>query len=341
MQSEESHLSDQDLLLLVDGELSAGEKTRAAAHLNECWSCRTRKQEIEETIGQFVRFHRDGLDPVLAPVAGPRALLKARLAQAASESEQSWHLWPIRITRLQAGAAAALIALILIVGAASRLRPTSVARNVPVSFPEPSLTPGAVAATSREQVCRETEPKNRVVPAALRRRVFEEYGLVSSEPQAYEVDYLITPALGGADDIRNLWPQSYGSAVWNARVKDALEDRLRDMVCEGRIDLTSAQKEISSDWIAAYKKYFHTSLPIAGGGRRDGNTRRSPVWMSRPHGLGAAPGPTTGSRGKVWVNTRSGKYFRPGSKHYGKTKQGQYMTEAEARKRGYTAAQGD
>jgi hypothetical protein len=262
MQPEETHLSDQDLLLLVDGELSASEKMRAASHLDGCWACRTRKQEIEETIGQFVRFHRDGLDPLLPSPAGPRALLKARIAQAASESNGNWHPWPIRFTRLQVGAAVGLVALIFIVAAASRLRPTSVARNVPVSFPEPSLTPGAVAATSREQVCSVTEPKNRAVPVALRRRVFEEYGLVSSEPQAYEVDYLITPALGGADDIRNLWPQSYNSAVWNARVKDALEDRLRDMVCRGRIDLTSAQKEISSDWIAAYKKYFNTDRPL-------------------------------------------------------------------------------
>jgi hypothetical protein len=105
-------------------------------------------------------------------------------------------------------------------------------------------------------------PKNRIVPASLQRRVFEEYGISGAEPRAYEVDYLITPALGGADDIRNLWPQSYSSAVWNARVKDALEDRLHDLVCDGRLDLATAQRDISSDWIAAYKKYFETDRPL-------------------------------------------------------------------------------
>ena len=84
MQSEESHFSDQDLVLLADGEFSAGEKVRAASHLNGCCVCRTRKQEIEEAIGDFVRFHRSGLDPLLPPVSGPRALLKARIAHAAS-----------------------------------------------------------------------------------------------------------------------------------------------------------------------------------------------------------------------------------------------------------------
>ena len=133
---------------------------------------------------------------------------------------------------------------------------------MPVSFPEPSLTPGVAVAVNPEQVCRSTRPKNRIVPVSLQRRVFEEYGIAGAEPRAYEVDYLITPALGGADDIRNLWPQSYSSAVWNARVKDALEDRLHDMVCEGQLDLATAQQDISSDWIAAYKKYFHTDRPL-------------------------------------------------------------------------------
>jgi hypothetical protein len=85
--------------------------------------------------------------------------------------------------------------------------------------------------------------------------------MANADPRAYEVDYLITPALGGDDDIRNLWPQPYVSTVWNARVKDALEDRLRDMVCRGQLDLAEAQRDISTDWIAAYKKYFQTNVP--------------------------------------------------------------------------------
>jgi len=265
----ESHLSDQDLVMLVDGALSAGEKSRATAHLDGCWSCRTRKQELEEAIGQFVRFHQSSLAPLLPPVSGPRALLKARIAQAAAEADRNSQPRPIRFSSMHAAGALALLTVVIVIfysngvfRAHSLSNVSQMARNVPVSFPEPSLTPGAVTAATREQICSATVPKNRAVPGALRQRVFEEYGLVSSQPQAYEVDYLITPALGGADDIRNLWPQSYGSAIWNAHVKDALEDRLRDMVCGGRLDLTSAQDEISSDWIAAYKKYFHTDKPL-------------------------------------------------------------------------------
>jgi hypothetical protein len=40
------------------------------------------------------------------------------------------------------------------------------------------------------------------------------------------------------------------------------------------------------------------------------------------------------SAGKVWVNTESGVYHK-GGKYYGKTKQGKFMTEADAQKAGY------
>jgi hypothetical protein len=61
-----------------------------------------------------------------------------------------------------------------------------------------------------------------------------------------------------------------------------------------------------------------------------------------PSQPGTQPAPTTTQRttpapagaGQVWVNTASKVYHCPGTRWYGKTKQGSYMSEAEARAQG-------
>jgi hypothetical protein len=260
MKNSDFHLSDQKLLLDVEGELPTSDQKLVQSHLNACWKCRVRRQELADAIVDFVRFHQRESDAKIPPVAGPRALLKARMAQL-STSEPSWprffrgFVWVAAVCGLLA------FGLFLVRMSAGHQNP-SPARTWIVSIPDSRLTPGATLLASRSAVCAQSNTNNKSVPASVRRKVFEEYGMAGVDPRAYEVDYLVTPALGGADDIHNLWPHSYSSTAWNAQVKDALEDRLRGMVCDGSLDLTEAQREIASNWIAAYKKYFHTDQPI-------------------------------------------------------------------------------
>ena len=63
-----------------------------------------------------------------------------------------------------------------------------------------------------------------------------------------------------------------------------------------------------------------------------------------PVSLSAADAVTQSTEGnpnvRVWVNTATGVYHCPGSRWYGKTKLGDYMTQAEAQKKHYRPAYG-
>jgi len=256
MTNSESHLSDRELIMAMDGELTPGESRRVEAHLQACWTCRSRKRELERAIADFVQLHAQELQ--LPPSDGPRALLRARI-EAMAEPRR-FPSWPA--TNLRGSALVASIACGLLIGfIATRFFTGQRTPSVVLAAPNPVLTPGAAILENVGDLCRESKPKNKAVSSALRRRVFEEYGLTDAPARGYEVDYLITPALGGADDIHNLWPHSYANTEWNAKVKDALEDRLRELVCEGKVNLQTAQRDISSNWIEAYKKYFQTDRP--------------------------------------------------------------------------------
>jgi hypothetical protein len=250
MLPDEMHLTTEELLLAADGELP---ETRAA-HLAECSQCSLVLREREESTAEVVRLHQRTLDPWVPAATAARGRLVTRLHALSGRVRTQTLAWRYAAVAACVVAAAALVYFDVI--------PLRGMHTVPVSFPEPSLTPGAVVAINADQVCRTPRPKNRIVPVSLQRKVFEEYGIAAAEPRAYEVDYLITPALGGSDDIRNLWPQSNSSAMWNSRIKDALEDRLHDLVCDGTLDLATAQHDLAADWIAAYRKYFHTDAPL-------------------------------------------------------------------------------
>jgi hypothetical protein len=125
------------------------------------------------------------------------------------------------------------------------------------------LTPGFVRPISLSEVCTKSYSDDAdQVPVSVRQEVFQRYRLQLPQSADYALDYLVSPQLGGTADIRNLWPEPEGQTVWDMRAKDALEDRLHELVCQGRVDLGTAQRDLASNWIAAYQKYFHTSSPV-------------------------------------------------------------------------------
>jgi len=275
MQITTNHLQDEELLSFADGELAPAQASAVEQHLAACWQCRTRRLEIEGVIANFVRQHNQNLDSRIPPADGPRSLLKACLAESAhTQSTPSWlERLQLVFSRRHIAYAVGTAFLILIGLAFWRytpdLRHKHSLETMTLYEPKPELTPGAVRPVSLLDICRGgVSEKNRAVSVAMQREVFKNYGIVNALPQDYEVDYLITPELGGADDIKNLWPQPFSAKNWSAYTKDNLEDRLHELVCSGKLDLPTAQKAIAKDWIGAYQKYVQANNPSA---ERSGN----------------------------------------------------------------------
>lgn len=279
MVNENLHPTDQDLLLLADGELPARRAAQIREHLAACWDCRSRMAEIEGTISEFMRMHHQTLDPQLPPIAGPRALLKAQLAELSRRENESPYPTERRTFNIWAAAACFLV---LAMGGIFLYRHTRKFQpEAPFdtsSLPDPRLTPGVATDADINVLCSTRHDEVvRPVPNALQEAVLQEYGLPPARAQNFEIDFLISPGLGGVESIRNLWPEPRYDTLWNSFVKDQLEDYLHESVCDGRVSLKRAQQDIAGDWISAYQKYFHTKEPLAAVSGLPGVNARSPV----------------------------------------------------------------
>jgi hypothetical protein len=255
-----AHPSDQELLLFSDGELSSRATERIRKHLLECWHCRTRHARIQATITEFMEVYRNSARP-LPSGDDARNLLKARMAESNSRAGHDGWRW-LFSARYGQSIAAVVLALAAAVLIFQHYEIGSRSTKYAALLPDPKLTPGSARTTAIGDICSmDHDEVIRPVSASLQRRVFEEYGLGEAQSANFEIDYLITPGLGGADDIRNLWPQPH-NAKWNSYVKDQLEERLHSLVCGGEVNLSVAQRDIAKNWISAYQKYFHTEEPL-------------------------------------------------------------------------------
>ena len=140
------------------------------------------------------------------------------------------------------------------------LLPMLALANPQLLLPDSKLTPGASDSTNLlpvdlKTLCSVGYTKTvRNVPEKLKKEVFASYG-ITSDFGSYEIDHLVSLQLGGNNTKGNLWPQSYLTKPLNARRKDVLEGTFHRLVCKGKMPLAQAQKEISENWIKAYKKY--------------------------------------------------------------------------------------
>ncbi len=117
------HLSEEDLLLYLDGELPARKAKRVLHHIQSCWQCRVQTEKVVRAITRFVdcrNAHAKASQP-------PRnwAGFEARLRMAAEEDlqrKQGWHHLPDvkHLLRFATATVAAVMVLLWLYGGSTR-----------------------------------------------------------------------------------------------------------------------------------------------------------------------------------------------------------------------------
>ena len=127
--------------------------------------------------------------------------------------------------------------------------------------PDPACTPGAVQsditqASIATMICRTAGPRRcgprRAETGKVKKAAMLAYGDPASASRTTELDHFVPLELGGANDVRNLWPEPSdepGHGVENT--KDKFENDLNAAVCRGAVPLAAAQQAIAADWRTA------------------------------------------------------------------------------------------
>jgi len=131
--------------------------------------------------------------------------------------------------------------------------------------PDPRCTPGAVnpavtQASIATTICKSgwtaavRPPESVTEPEKL--ASLRAYG--ESGASRFEYDHFVPLELGGAvNDARNLWPEPdyTGDHGFELNPKDKVETKLKHLVCEHRLSLSEAQRQIARNWVSAMTRY--------------------------------------------------------------------------------------
>ena len=162
--------------------------------------------------------------------------------------------------------------------------------------------------------------------------------------RASEKDLEALPGVGPATAQKIIAGRPYTSVddLARAGVPKSTIDKIATQVYvrggESRSNVSAAPGQASE---SAPARREHKSQPAAATGSAPattsaGSARNAPASASAPEEEVAPRTPP--SRGMVWVNTSTGVYHFEGDRWYGKTKEGKFMTEADAQKAGYRAS---
>lgn len=115
----------------------------------------------------------------------------------------------------------------------------------------PPEAPGLIASVDEAEVCGVVDgmtysQRHRQTTPEMKREVRERDGMASCG----EIDHRLPLALGGADDVRNLWCQPPPPEVWNFKLKDRMEAFIWHATCRQHTMTLAAAQAIflEPDW---------------------------------------------------------------------------------------------
>ncbi|SPE40191.1 conserved hypothetical protein [Candidatus Sulfotelmatobacter sp. SbA7] len=87
----DEHLSDEQIIAAIDGDSPAAFSAHAARHLDSCWQCLARRQQLQDTIVRVVDYQRELVAPFLPPPPRGEDRFIARLdRQVQSAGQRRW-----------------------------------------------------------------------------------------------------------------------------------------------------------------------------------------------------------------------------------------------------------
>lgn len=119
-------------------------------------------------------------------------------------------------------------------------------------LPDRACTPGAiVVGLTLARLCGASYVQNaKHVTLRGQRLVDAAYG-VKPGSAGQQLDHLVPRGLGGSNLQANLWPAPTRAPGFFE--KEALANFLHDQVCAHRLAVARAQREVASNWLAAYR----------------------------------------------------------------------------------------
>ncbi len=140
------------------------------------------------------------------------------------------------------------------------LKPTHVGPSQ--AYPNPNISSGLIASSDYGELtlhssCGTYSQCHRKTTSGMKETVCQEYPTNCTGTQ--EIDHIVPIALGGADDVRNLWAEPENLIIkgfnYGYHTKDRLENLLVLMMKQKQISPLEAQQCILKDWVVCYQRY--------------------------------------------------------------------------------------